>query len=387
MKYLRTPYRYGGTTSRGFDCSGFTSHVYREFGYNLDRSSRDQAKQFPAVSKRDLKTGDLVFFEGRSHNGNVGHVGIVTENKGNGEFKFIHASVNKGVIVSSSNEAYYASRYLKAGRVIDKTSYLTSISASSALNSVSSNSHNSNKNTVSERKNISDAQYHNVKKGENLSAIAIKYDVPISTLMHLNNLKSKKIKRGQRLMIAEAVEKPKLKFVPLIDEFQNKVEKPNAVQVNEIVVEEKPEDIKPEKVEQNIDLVEKTVKESNHQINTEPRTSSTSKHKVAAGESLYSISKKYNITVDELKRLNDLSNNSIAAGQMLKIENSATVSENITDFQQVSSPKTITHTVQSGESLYAIARMYKCSVTEIRDWNPNLSDKIKVGDKIKIAKN
>ena len=93
MRFLSTSYRYGGTSTRGFDCSGFTSHVYNQFGYSLERSSRDQARQFPAVSKKDLQTGDLVFFEGRSQNGNVGHVGIVTERKANGEFNFLHASV------------------------------------------------------------------------------------------------------------------------------------------------------------------------------------------------------------------------------------------------------------------------------------------------------
>ena len=66
--YMSTPYRYGGTTPRGFDCSGFTSHVFNNFGINLNRSSRDQASQLPTINKLDLKTGDLVFIISYSRN-------------------------------------------------------------------------------------------------------------------------------------------------------------------------------------------------------------------------------------------------------------------------------------------------------------------------------
>lgn len=116
-RFLHTPYRYAGNTPKGFDCSGFTSFVYNNFGYALSRSSRAQGEQFPRVSKKHLRVGDLVFFEGRAHNRRVGHVGIVTKIKRDGEFEFIHASSSRGVIVSSSEERYYASRLLYGGRV------------------------------------------------------------------------------------------------------------------------------------------------------------------------------------------------------------------------------------------------------------------------------
>ena len=119
MKYINTPYRYAGRTPRGFDCSGFTSFVFKEFGYRLNSSSSGQAKQFPAINnKRELRTGDLVFFEGRAHNRRVGHVGIVKDVLAGGEFTFIHSSTSNGVIISRSTEPYYASRYLRGGRVL-----------------------------------------------------------------------------------------------------------------------------------------------------------------------------------------------------------------------------------------------------------------------------
>lgn len=122
-KFIGKPYRSAGKGPGAFDCSGFTSFVFRKFGYKLNSSSEGQERQFPTIGNtKDLKKGDLVFFEGRRGDGRVGHVGIVTENRSDGTFRFIHASTNYGVIVSSSAESYYASRYLRGGRVLDETS-------------------------------------------------------------------------------------------------------------------------------------------------------------------------------------------------------------------------------------------------------------------------
>jgi lipoprotein Spr len=123
-KHLGKPYRYSGKGPNSFDCSGFTSYVFREFGFRLNSSSAGQDKQFPSITSKDkLRKGDLVFFEGNRKNGSVGHVGIVTETYPNGEFRFIHASTTSGVIISSSTEPYYASRYLRGGRVLKENSY------------------------------------------------------------------------------------------------------------------------------------------------------------------------------------------------------------------------------------------------------------------------
>lgn len=119
-KFLGTNYRSGGKDPKGFDCSGYTSFIFQKFGYRLSKSSSGQAAQVPGIDNpEELKVGDLVFYEGRRQNGTVGHVGIVTEVKPNGQFRFIHSSTSNGVIISSSNEPYYKARYVKGGRVIE----------------------------------------------------------------------------------------------------------------------------------------------------------------------------------------------------------------------------------------------------------------------------
>jgi LysM repeat protein len=123
-KYLGKPYRYAGKGPNSFDCSGFTSFVFKEFGFRLNSSSAGQDKQFPSITQKEkLNKGDLVFFEGSRRNGRVGHVGIVTETFPNGEFRFIHASTTSGVIISESTEPYYASRYIRGGRVLEENSF------------------------------------------------------------------------------------------------------------------------------------------------------------------------------------------------------------------------------------------------------------------------
>ena len=117
--FLGTRYRRGSSSPSGFDCSGFTSYVFKNFGYQLTRSSSSQVSDGTPVAKNELQPGDLVFFNGRAVGKRVGHVGIVTEVKEDGEFKFIHSSNGKGVTVSSSNEAYYKRRYVGASRVIE----------------------------------------------------------------------------------------------------------------------------------------------------------------------------------------------------------------------------------------------------------------------------
>lgn len=113
-------YRSGGKGPNAFDCSGFSSYVFRQFGYSLGASSGDQYNQGEKVDLKDLRIGDLVFFTGRNRrSGRVGHVGIVVSaDNEKGTFKFIHASTSQGIKIDS-NTGYYDGRYLGARRVIN----------------------------------------------------------------------------------------------------------------------------------------------------------------------------------------------------------------------------------------------------------------------------
>lgn len=109
---LGVRYRWGASSRSATDCSGFTTQVFRSQGIKLPRTSREQAKVGSAVSKANLKPGDLVFFATRSSR-RVSHVGIYT---GNG--KFIHSSSGKGhVRTDALTDGYYAKRFVGARRV------------------------------------------------------------------------------------------------------------------------------------------------------------------------------------------------------------------------------------------------------------------------------
>lgn len=116
-KYLGTPYKFGGNTSSGFDCSGFTVKVFEENDFKLPRRSSDQAEAGSEIDIKDVKPGDLLFFA-TAGGSRVSHVGIVHDIGNDGEVKFIHASTSKGVIISSLNEKYWNQAYLHAQRVL-----------------------------------------------------------------------------------------------------------------------------------------------------------------------------------------------------------------------------------------------------------------------------
>ena len=105
-----TKYRYGGTTKSGVDCSGFVGSIYREvYGKKLHRTSYDMIKDVRKISKKNLETGDLIFF--KTSGKKISHVGIyIADNK------FIHAA-SKGVVINDLNQSYYKKAYYKSGRV------------------------------------------------------------------------------------------------------------------------------------------------------------------------------------------------------------------------------------------------------------------------------
>lgn len=483
--FLNTPYRYGAGGTAHFDCSGFTSHVFRNFGYNLQRSSADQANQFPEIAKSQLQPGDLVFFNGRRRNGRVGHVGIVVSAKEDGDFDFIHASVKNGVIISNSKEDYYLKRFVRAGRVLGVDSFPQLAFDNTKL----SLREPEQKIEYKKVTKVIPAQYHYVRSGENLSVIADRYGISMAKLKKKNHLKSEQLQVKQRLKIEDekeisVVEKVLVESVKKhsndstlaqssvvksdartkhkvqkgetlftlsklygksVDELRemNNLKDSKIFLGQEIIVEKPVEIVQQVQVEtpkpvlakkeattykvkrgetlssiaRKFDTTQDELISLNQLANNKilagqelkvaaQKTAVASapvsvdasvasqptsinepvNHKVAAGESLFSISKLYNISIDELKAQNNLSTNKLQQGQTLQIPGNASVTT-IAATKAKSSPAYAFHKVRSGETLSSIALKYNCSINDIKKWNKKSSDKLNLGDKLKIKSN
>ncbi|GGG01588.1 hypothetical protein GCM10011323_03080 [Pontibacter amylolyticus] len=118
LTLMGTPYKYGGTSDSGFDCSGFTSHVYQEFGVPVTRSSTTQSEDGRSVSRDEARPGDLVIFTGTNPQvREPGHVGIVISEPGD-TISFVHSSSNGGVKISQVEGTGYDVRFLDVRRVL-----------------------------------------------------------------------------------------------------------------------------------------------------------------------------------------------------------------------------------------------------------------------------
>lgn len=118
-KHLATPYRSGGKTPGGFDCSGFVRHCYSStLGVKTPASSSEYNKFGSAVSIDDCRPGDIICFKGhRRGSRRIGHVGIITEIS-NGDIYFIHSANRGGIRYDQLNAPYYKSRFIGIKRII-----------------------------------------------------------------------------------------------------------------------------------------------------------------------------------------------------------------------------------------------------------------------------
>lgn len=110
-KFKGVPYKFGGTTPKGFDCSGYVQYVFKKEKADLPRSADVQVQKGVFVLQKDLKPGDLVFFS--TYEPGASHVGIYA-----GDGRFWSASTSKGVILSSLKDSYWKARYYGARRVL-----------------------------------------------------------------------------------------------------------------------------------------------------------------------------------------------------------------------------------------------------------------------------
>jgi len=114
--YTGTPYRYGGTSKRGMDCSGLLCVSYKSADLSLPRTSSEQSKFGKSVKANELKPGDLVFFSAKKGRKKITHVGMITTVKNGKDVRFIHSSSKLGVIENNLFSNYYQGIFVKARR-------------------------------------------------------------------------------------------------------------------------------------------------------------------------------------------------------------------------------------------------------------------------------
>lgn len=117
MNFAGTPYKYGGNTKLGIDCSGLVHVALKENNIPFPRVSYQMANEGKRIKLNKVEKGDLLFFKTSKSGKRINHVGLVVSTKG-GEIKFIHSTSSRGVIVSSLREGYWNHAFIKATRIL-----------------------------------------------------------------------------------------------------------------------------------------------------------------------------------------------------------------------------------------------------------------------------
>jgi membrane-bound lytic murein transglycosylase D len=296
----------------------------------------------------------------------------IAANDGNSTSRLKYHKVKRGDTLSELSESYGVSiseikkwnklrgnsvplgRKLKiyteeaVAAVEKKSSKIDTTSVKETKSAIASNSKNYTEEKVVSFKDV--VKYHKVKRGDNLGEIASKYDVSVAEVKKWNKLKNNNINLGANLKIIK----------------------------NERVVTVVKKEIKPEKINTTIEE-ETQVASNDEQENPEDF------YVVQKGDNLFTIAKKFNVSLEDLKEWNNIENGTIQSGSKLVLNNASTAQN-----ESVETPKTETkiveYVVKSGDNLGTIAKKYNASISDIKDWNEMEDDNISVGSKLIVSK-